>query len=269
MRRTKRNRCVRTVLEGRCNAVVGAGFLDCRRGFYADGVGLMLAAVGFSIMLTGRRPVIRRLGEAAAGIGLIVLASGLPRLGDWPLQIMFWLMATVAVAGAAAAVAARSPVYTAIWFAFSLLGVAGLFVIQQAQFLGVATIVVYAGAIIVTFLFVLMLAQPEGHASYDRLSWSSFAPPFAVLAATLLGAFVVIAVDSSSIAPQARGADLERDQQMARLGAAMYSQHLVAVEVAGTLLLVALVGAIAIVIHGRQRPQSVGAASSTPNRGAD
>ena len=61
--------------------------------------------------------------------------------------------------------------YCAVWFALSLLGTAGLFLFQGAQFLGVATIVVYAGAILVTFLFVLMLAQPTGRAYYDRLCW--------------------------------------------------------------------------------------------------
>ena len=61
--------------------------------------------------------------------------------------------------------------YCAVWFALSLLGTAGLFLFQGAQFLAVATIVVYAGAILVTFLFVLMLAQPNGRAYYDRVSW--------------------------------------------------------------------------------------------------
>ena len=45
--------------------------------------------------------------------------------------------------------------------------------LQGAQFLAVATVVVYAGAILVTFLFVLMLAQPEGRTYYDRLSWEA------------------------------------------------------------------------------------------------
>ncbi len=53
----------------------------------------------------------------------------------------------------------------------SLLGTAGLFLFQGAQFLSIATVAVYAGAIVVTFLFVLMLAQPEGHAFYDRIGW--------------------------------------------------------------------------------------------------
>ena len=58
----------------------------------------------------------------------------------------------------------RNPVYCAIWFGMTLLGTAGLFLFQGAQFLAVATVVVYAGAILVTFLFVLMLAQPDGRA---------------------------------------------------------------------------------------------------------
>jgi hypothetical protein len=61
-------------------------------------------------------------------------------------------------------------VYAAIWFALALAGVAGVLLVLGAQFLGVATIVVYAGAILVMFLFVLMLAQPAGLAPYDRVS---------------------------------------------------------------------------------------------------
>ena len=77
------------------------------------------------------------------------------------------------VVSAAAAVTFRSPLYCAIWFGQSLLGTAGLFFLTGAQFLAVATVVVYAGAILVTFLFVLMLAQPEGKAPYDRVSWEA------------------------------------------------------------------------------------------------
>ena len=79
----------------------------------------------------------------------------------------------VTVISAVGAITFRNPVYCAIWFGLSLLGVAGLFFFAGAQFLAVATVVVYAGAILVTFLFVLMLAQPEGKASYDRVSWEA------------------------------------------------------------------------------------------------
>jgi NADH-quinone oxidoreductase subunit J len=220
--------------------------------------GLAVAAFGLWIMIAAPQRGTRRFGEVVGGVGLIVLAIGLPAVGPTLHQTLFWLMALTAVGSAAIAVSARNPVYTAVWFALSLLGVAGLFLFQQAQFLGVATVVVYAGAILVTFLFVLMLAQPDGHASYDRLSWSRFAPPMAVLAATLLVG-IVLAACHEPLPPRASGGDVLSSHHMARLGSELFARHLIAVEVAGTLLLVALVGAIAIVIHGRTeaRPMPV------------
>ncbi len=84
---------------------------------------------------------------------------------------MFWALAAVTLIAAAAAVVTHKPVYTALWFALSLLGTAGLLLFDGAQFLSISTVAVYAGAILVTFLFVIMLAQPEGHAPYDRITW--------------------------------------------------------------------------------------------------
>ena len=63
----------------------------------------------------------------------------------------------------------RNPVYSALWFALTTLAVCGLFLLNSAPFLAASTIIVYAGAIIVTFLFVIMLAQQAGtKASYDQ-----------------------------------------------------------------------------------------------------
>ena len=79
---------------------------------------------------------------------------------------------------AVATISFRSPVYCAIWFGMTLTGTAGLFLLAGAEFLAVATLVVYAGAILVTFLFVLMLAAPEGDSSYDRHSWEAMISAF-------------------------------------------------------------------------------------------
>ena len=68
--------------------------------------------------------------------------------------------------------------YSALWFASVVLSTAGLFLLADAPFLAAGTIIVYAGAIIVTFLFVIMLAQMEGKADYDRAArspaWATF-----------------------------------------------------------------------------------------------
>ena len=226
--------------------------------------GVAVSALGLWVSLLGRDRRLTRLGNLLAAVGLIILAIALPKLSDlsnfdqWAAQITFWLLAAVAVGCSAAAITAHNPVYTAIWFAGSLLGVAGLFLFQHAQFLGFATVVVYAGAIVVTFLFVLMLANPEGHAKYDRISWGNV--PISLM--VFVGALLVIILASSYVAQPLRVSDpmpmAHSSEHVALLGGELFAKHLVAVEVAGTILLVALVGAVAIVIQGKG--QTVGSA---------
>ncbi len=215
---------------------------------------VMLGALSLWLLFSHRASAVRGMGRVLGGVSLFMLASTLMMVGSWPLQLVFGFLATVTIVGAAAAITSRSPVYTALWFAVSLLGVAGLFLFQGAQFLGVATIVVYAGAIIVTFLFVLMLAQPEGHAHYDRMSWASFSVPAALIGAAAVIAIVLTSleslkkIDETSPTPEI----VASQEHMAEFGGHLFAYHLVAIEVVGTLLLVALVGAISIVIQGRK-----------------
>ncbi len=115
----------------------------------------------------------RTAGALLALAALAAWAWQLPGLADRLAGGLFWVVAGVTIISAAATVTFRSPVYCAIWFGMTLAGTAGLFLLAGAQFLAVATLVVYAGAILVTFLFVLMLCQPEGHTSYDRRSWEA------------------------------------------------------------------------------------------------
>jgi NADH-quinone oxidoreductase subunit J len=183
---------------------------------------------------------------------------------------VFLILAGVTVFSAAATVVSRSPVHAAIWFGLMLLGTSGLFLYQGAQFLAVATIVVYAGAILVTFLFVLMLAQPRGRTTYDRISWEAFI-------SSLLGAAIVgvmsLAVGSVLMRPEAadagcqvtaaeRQANILRPEHVARLGSELFGPQLIAVQVAGVLLLAALVGTAVIVAHARQSSAARGRADA-------
>jgi NADH:ubiquinone oxidoreductase subunit 6 (subunit J) len=116
---------------------------------------------------------------------------------------------------------------------------------------------------LVTFLFVIMLAQPEGHAPYDRITWGSYTKSVAALIAALLVGVLTFALSAaagpwatrvSTVAPR----DILHPAHMARFGSELFSKHLLSIEVVGALLLVALVGAISIMI---QTAQSAGAAA--------
>jgi NADH-quinone oxidoreductase subunit J len=228
---------------------------------------LLAAIVTGALGIWLRLPSGHRRGQAAgtllAAVSLGLLMSLLPWMGDWVGQVLFWILAGATAVAAVATISMRSPVYSAIWFGLTLLTTAGLFLLQGAQFLGVATIVVYAGAILVTFLFVLMLAQPEGHEYYDRISWGDLPTAFATLAGVLIVGgltYMLTNLDATAVnetlanAPAHQGdGEVLVDQHMAKLGGELFSRHLVSVEVAGTLLLVALVGAVAIVIQGKEK----------------
>jgi NADH-quinone oxidoreductase subunit J len=229
---------------------------------------LAAGALGLWLLLPARHRFGKRLGGVLVASAGVLFAYDLPLLGNWLGQSVYWILALITLGAAVATISSQSPVYSAIWFATSLLGTAGLFFYNGAQFLGVATIVVYAGAIVVTFLFVIMLAQPEGHSAYDRLTWGGLPKILAVLTAGMfLGIFVHLLgplkhETAAPLAPEALaqahtnlaiGGGVLDQKHMATLGRHLWSEHLISIELAGTLLLVALVGAVAIASYGRPR----------------
>jgi NADH-quinone oxidoreductase subunit J len=194
------------------------------------------------------------------------LASQVPRLGNWAADSVLVILSAVTVVAAAAAMTMRNPIYCAIWFGMTLVGTAGLFLLQGAEFLAIATVIVYAGAILVTFLFLLMLADPQGRAFYDRTSWE--ASLSALAGAVIVGILSITSVGvlrrppeaflAAGATPDERAAGVLADAHVQGLGQALFERHLIAVEVAGVLLLAALVGAAAMVAHGRvKRPPAV------------
>lgn len=218
-------------------------------------------ALGLWLMLPRGSARGRMLGLLLAMVSLGHFGSLLWPLGGWSDDVVFWFVAGVTIIAAGSTITFRNPVYCAVWFALSLLGTAGLFLIQGAQFLAVATIVVYAGAILVTFLFVLMLAQSSGRAYYDRVSWEPLlaSATGAVLVGVLTMAIVGSALQDAPVESAAKlSANVLADEHVAHLGSQLFSRYLIPVEVGGTLLLVALVGAVAMVEGSRGRGQGAG-----------
>jgi NADH-quinone oxidoreductase subunit J len=214
----------------------------------------LLGAIGMFLLLPRGNRSGRRIGGLLAVATFVLLGANLPHIDDLRYGV-FAALATVTVVSAVCAITFRSPVYCAIWFALTLAGTGGLLMFQGAQFLGVATIVVYAGAILVTMLFVLMLAQPKGLSTYDRISWEP------LLGATT-GGFMVglltymlktaLSPEHNSLAAAKSVAEnpVLAAEHVAGLGAQLFSKQLIAIEVGGTLLLVAVVAAVTITMQG-------------------
>src|SRR6266576_2845148 len=127
-------------------------------------------------------------------VGLLLVIGGADWLvyqlnasGPSAQRLIFAAFATAAILAAILMITNRNPVYSALWFALATLAVCGLFLMQSAPFLAAATVTVYAGAIVVTFVFVIMLAQQSGATVYDQSSRQPFvATVLAILLLTAL-----------------------------------------------------------------------------------
>jgi NADH-quinone oxidoreductase subunit J len=223
-------------------------------------VSLSLTGLGVWWLMPSSWPRSRAGGVLLALVGSGLLAS-LLHVATGPLaeSILFWIFASAALACAVLMITSRNPVYAALWFALVTFSTCGLFLLQQAPFLAAATIIVYAGAIIVTFLFVMMLAQQAGATIYDQRSRQPLAAT--VVAFILLGALLyslqmwdvhraVVQAKEARVAittnKLSRPTTDEKIGTMHGLGRSLFGDYLFAVELAGTLLLVASIGAIAM-----------------------
>lgn len=152
----------------------------------------------------------------------------------------FWLFALLAVGGGIATVLLRSAVHCAVGLIASLLGVAGLFLLQQAEFLFAAQVVLYVGGVMLLFLFVIMLVNLD-RASRERqfIRWW----PAPVVALVLLGAeFALLFQRGADKLPAAQAPQTgDNTQQVADV---LLRDYFLPFEVISVLLLVAVVGAV-------------------------
>ena len=158
--------------------------------------------------------------------------------------VAFWVLAAITVGSALAVFAARNLIHAIVFLVVSFLGMAGLFVTLSADFIAVAQILIYAGAISVLFVFAVMLTPL---ASRDNAN-SLYVVP-GVLAGGAVAALVVfVAVDASW--NELTGASLDAaafDTTVGEIGNLLIGRYVLAFEIASVLLLFALLGAIVLV----------------------
>lgn len=159
---------------------------------------------------------------------------------------LFYSLATTLLTFAVLTVTARNPVRSAVYLVSTLLAVAGLFFLLQAEFVGAAQILVYVGGIMVLFLFVILLVNVE-RAEKERTSSRQWKTGLA------LGIVLVIELGyllsrGSSIFGETPVRELieGRSQNTESVGELLYTQYLLPFEIASVLLLVAIVGAVVL-----------------------
>jgi len=150
---------------------------------------------------------------------------------------------------------ARNPVHSVLWLILAFFNAAGLMLLVGAEFIAMLLVIVYVGAVAVLFLFVVMMLDID----FAQLR-SGFTKnlPFGIIVALVLLAETIVAVSAWHAGPALSGAHVAATSQpnIVALGALLYSRYLLVFELAGLILLVAMIGAI--VLTHRQRRDTRG-----------
>ncbi len=160
---------------------------------------------------------------------------------------LFFVFAVLAVSGGLGMLISRSPIASALWMVMGMIAIAGLYLTLNAAFIGVVQILVYAGAIMILFLFVIMLLNLDETPRLGALDWrkgAAFVLGVAVLAQLLT---VVATVIPGAINPggtDAAAAVRAAETDVTALGVSLLTDHAFSLEIIGVLLLGATIGAV-------------------------
>jgi NADH-quinone oxidoreductase subunit J len=167
-------------------------------------------------------------------------------------QILFYGFATILIAAALGVIVARNPVHAALFLVLSFVTSAAIWLLMEAEFLAVALVLVYVGAVMVLFLFVVMMLDikvEEHRRGFTRYAWLGW-----------ITAAVVIVEIVGVVTARTFGVDVTRGavplpasySNTQELGSLLYTQYAYPFELAAVVLLVAIVAAIALTMRKRR-----------------
>lgn len=174
---------------------------------------------------------------------LLLAAEGAARTSTSE-AVLFWILGTVAVLGAIGVVAAPKAVYSAVFLACTMIALAVLYITQDALFLGVVQVVVYTGAVMMLFLFVLMLIGVDLSESFtETLRGQRVA---ALAAGTGFGVLLIAGIGNVSVAGFTGLAQANSGGNVEGLAVLIFTRYLWAFELTSTLLITAALGAMVL-----------------------
>ncbi len=159
--------------------------------------------------------------------------------------IAFYLFATLTIVPAIAVIFARNPVHSVLWLILAFFNAAGLMLLVGAEFIAMLLVIVYVGAVAVLFLFVVMMLDIDFASLRSGFTRNL---PFGILIALVLMTEMVIALSAWNAGPAMSGRHIPAatTPNIVALGQLLYSRYLLPFEVAGLILLVAMIGAIVL-----------------------
>ena len=165
-------------------------------------------------------------------------------------QILFFLLAIVSIAAGLGMLLSKNPISSALWLILNLFCIAGLYLTLNAQFIAVVQVLVYAGAIMVLFLFVIMLLNLDSLPDIKQIEWKKV---FGFVLGMLVLAFLCFTVASSlNILPVGISAEAAAESGRAvTLAEMLFTRYVLPFEIIGVLLLAATIGAVMI---ARRKP---------------
>src|SRR5688572_28653771 len=171
--------------------------------------------------------------------------------------VVFIVAGLVCLGGAVGVVVNRNPVHAALSLVATLFGIAVLFIAQEANFLAAVQVIVYAGAIVVLFLFVLMLLGVDRaeDLSIEPLAGQRIAAAVIGLAVFALPVLAIASVESGASGvrdgPDDANALSNETADVAQIGEAIFTRYLLAFEITSVLLVIAVVGAVVLAKRAR------------------
>lgn len=179
---------------------------------------------------------------------------------------VFYFLAAILLAAGVRVITARNPVHAALYLVLAFFTAAGIWLLLEAEFLAITLVLVYVGAVMVLFLFVVMMLD----INIDKMRegfWKAL--PVALPVGILMAVEMVLILNTPhtlATTPVVHGADYSNT---AELGRVMYTQYLLPFELAAVVLLVAIIAAIALTLRDRKDTKSQNPAEQVKVKRAD
>jgi len=161
---------------------------------------------------------------------------------------VFYFFAAILVASAVAMITVRNPVHAALFLVLAFFTSGALWLLMEAEFLGIVLVLVYVGAVMVLFLFVVMML--DINIAKMRAGYAKYLPVGLIVGAAMAAEMIIILTKSNFKSDQAvaKPADYSNTQA---LGELLFTEYVYPFEIAGVILLVAIIAAITLTMRKR------------------